>query len=256
MIKKFELQNFLDYLNKKNVDQGLYDIIKYYLTELDNIRPNRIKLDRIAMTIIRDLKRYNIKNFLKDSCFYYSAGADPSPIISCLDITNQFIYCDIRVNSEFGLKRNQLLTLKSILQEQGFTQACYCLLSPDWFKLDEESYNGGFGLTTPYPTDLFKAEFSFWTKEQNFFVLIYINFDNNALWHSVFVKNKIPPKIICNFAHEDGVDYNKAQFENNMWPEFWLGHHVYSNVYKFKSHIPYFGNLGSQNERINLYKRL
>jgi len=235
------------------VDQGLYDIIKDYLINSDKIRSERIKLDRIAMTIIRELKHSNIKDFLKDSCFYYSAGADPSPIISCLDITNQFIYCDIKVNR---FERNQLLTLKSRLQEHGFTQACYYCLSPDWFKLDEESYNGGFGLTDPFPTDLFKAEFSFWTKEQNFFVLIYINFDNNALWHSVFVKNKIPPKIICNFKHEEGVDYNKAQFENNMWPEFWLGHNPNLHVYKFQSHIPYFGDLGSQNQIIELYKRL
>ena len=236
------------------MDQGLYDIIKYYLTELDNIRPNRIKLDRIAMTIIRDLKHYNIKKFLKDSCFYYSAGADPSPIISCLDITNQFIYCDINVN-RFG--RNQLLTLKSRLQEHGFTQACYCCLSPDWFELYEKSYNGYYGLTNAYPTDLFKAELSFWTKEQNFFILIYINFDNNALWHSIFVKNKIPPKIICNHSYEGGVDYNKAQFENNMWPEFWLGHNANLNVYKFQSDIPYVvGDVVSPNPKIDLYKRL
>ncbi len=88
MIKKFELWDFLDYLNKKNVDQGLYYTIQDYLIE-----SNRIESERIAKTIIRELQHYNFKEFLKDSCFYYSAGADPSPIISCLDITNQFIYC-------------------------------------------------------------------------------------------------------------------------------------------------------------------
>ena len=35
--------------------------------------------------ILVDLFHSNIKDFIKDSCFYYSSSADATPIIGCFD---------------------------------------------------------------------------------------------------------------------------------------------------------------------------
>jgi hypothetical protein len=202
--------------------------------------------------LIKNLIHSNIRVFLKDSCFYYSAGADHSPIVSCLDLTKHFIYCD-----KHGKKNNneKLFTLKSRLQEHSYTELGYCSLPAQWFNLYDEKYYGSYGLRCPYPTNLLKADFSLWKSKQSYFVLIYINFDNNAIWHNIFVKNKIAPKLICNYCHEDGVDFNKAKFDNDMLPDFWLGHTHGLKDFIFQSRIPYLGMGRTEREKIDLYQR-
>ena len=93
--------------------------------------------------ILVDLFHSNIKDFIKDSCFYYSSSADATPIIGCLEITNRFIYCDIQESSNFN---DSLHKLKSRLKEHHNSEICYCTLEPEWFGLNKEIYRGHYRL--------------------------------------------------------------------------------------------------------------
>jgi hypothetical protein len=205
-----------------------------------------------SFEIIKGMIPANFRAFLKSSCFYYSAGANPSPIVGCLDLTQYFIYCDIhdcRKNKSELLYRS-----KSRLQEHHFTELYYCSLYQEWFKLYEEKYFGGHRWRYCYPIDEFKSEISIWKTNESYFVLIYIIFDNNAIWHHIILENKTAPKIICYYQYEGGVDYNKAQFEKDMLPEYWLGYTPCVGKFELASTIPCFGEPIDRNEKLNFYR--
>ncbi len=205
-----------------------------------------------SFEIIKGLIPANFRAFLKSSCFYYSAGADPSPIVGCLDLTQHFIYCDIhdcRKNKSELLYRS-----KSRLQEHHFTELYYCSLYQEWFKLYEENYFGGHRWRYVYPIDEFKSEISMWKTNESYFVLIYIIFDNNTIWHHIILENKTAPNIICYYQYEGGVDYKKAQFEKDMLPEYWLGYTPCVGKFELASTIPCFGDPIDRNEKLNFYR--
>lgn len=205
-----------------------------------------------SFEIIKELIPADFRAFLKSSCFYYSAGADPSPIVGCLNLTQHFIYCDIQ---ECRRNKSELLyTLKSRLQEHHFTELYYCSLYPEWFKLYEEKYFGGYRLRYSYPIDEFKSEISIWKTNESYFVLIYIIFDNNDIWHHIFLEIKTAPKIICNYKFEGGFDYEKAEFKNAMLPEYWLGYTPAVEEFVFESSIPYYGEPIDRKQKIELYR--
>jgi hypothetical protein len=222
----------------------LNNLIQAYLTDK---HPSSSSFE-----IIKGLIPTNFRAFLKSSCFYYSAGADPSPIVGCLDLTQHFIYCDIhdcRKNKSELLNRS-----KSRLQEQHFTELYYCSLYQEWFKLYEENYFGGHRWRYVYHIDEFKSEKSMWKTNESYFVLIYIIFDNNTIWHHIILENKTAPNIICYYQYEGGVDYKKAQFEKDMLPEYWLGYTPCVGKFELASTIPCFGEPIDRNQKLNFYR--
>ena len=222
----------------------LNNLIQAYLTDK---HPSSSSFE-----IIKGLIPANFRVFLKSSCFYYSAGANQSTIVGCLDLNQHFIYCDIhdcRKNKSELLYRS-----KSRLQEQHFTELYYCSLYQEWFKLYEENYFGGHRWRYVYHIDEFKSEKSMWKTNESYFVLIYIIFDNNTIWHHIILENKTAPNIICYYQYEGGVDYKKAQFEKDMLPEYWLGYTPCVGKFELASTIPCFGEPIDRNQKLNFYR--
>jgi hypothetical protein len=222
----------------------LNNLIQAYLTDK---HPSSSSFE-----IIKGLIPANFRAFLKSSCFYYSAGANQSTIVGCLDLNQHFIYCDIhdcRKNKSELLYRS-----KSRLQEQHFTELYYCSLYQEWFKLYEENYFGGHRWRYVYHIDEFKSEKSMWKTNESYFVLIYIIFDNNTIWHHIILENKTAPNIICYYQYEGGVDYKKAQFEKDMLPEYWLGYTPCVGKFELASTIPCFGEPIDRNQKLNFYR--
>lgn len=222
----------------------LNNLIQAYLTDK---HPSSSSFE-----IIKGLIPANFRAFLKSSCFYYSAGANQSTIVGCLDLNQHFIYCDIH---DCRKKKSELLyRSKSRLQEHHFTELYYCSLYQEWFKLYEENYFGGHRWRYVYHIDEFKSEKSMWKTNESYFVLIYIIFDNNTIWHHIILENKTAPNIICYYQYEGGVDYKKAQFEKDMLPEYWLGYTPCVGKFELASTIPCFGEPIDRNQKLNFYR--
>jgi hypothetical protein len=202
--------------------------------------------------ILEDVLHSNIKEFLTDCCFYYSAGSDATPIVECLDIVNKFIYCDIQEYSNFN---ESLYKLKGRLKENNCIEQCYCTLEPEWFRLNERTYKGHYGLRSYFNIHDLKAEFSLWKKDNKYFILIYIDFDNNVIWQNIFLKYQIAPKMICNYCYEGGVDFEFAPISEEMKPEYWLGYGQHIDGYELYKKVNYSSNYGDPGQKIDLYKR-
>ncbi len=199
---------------------------------------------------IEDLLHGRIEQYLNECCFYYSSGADATPIIECLNHVNKFIYCDIQESSNIY---DSLFKLKSRVRENGCTELLYCTLTPRWFGLNEKRYNGHYGLRYQFEIKDFKAEFSLWKKENKYFIIIYIDFDNNVIWQNVFMKNKARPKMICNCAYEGGVDFEMEPLTKEMTPDFWLGYGNQYEEFELFTTVSYHGDYGGGT--VDLYKR-
>lgn len=208
-----------------------------------------IFLNKRRERIIEDFLHSNISDYLEESCFYYSSGSDATPIIGCLDITNKFIYCDIQESSNFN---DSLYKLKSRIREHNNIEICYSTIEPEWFGLYNDSYKGNYNFRYEYEIKNFKAEFSLWKSENKYFILIYIDFDNNVIWKNIYLKYKIAPKIICNWAYEGGVDFKSNPLSGNMMPEYWLGYGNHVEGFELEKEITYFGDYGGG--FVELYK--
>jgi hypothetical protein len=102
---------------------------------------------------------------------------------------------------------------------------------------------------------------SIWENEGNIYSIIYINHDNILTYKSLYVKNNIIPKGICEILSEGGsliVHTNSLQGEptltldekNSILPEYVLGHTYSIGDIKLYEKVPinikYFGDYGPQ----------
>lgn len=202
---------------------------------------------------IEDLIHSNFKDFFIDCCFYYSSGNDATPIVGCLDITNKFIYCDIHEELNYN---DSIYKLKNRLRENNCIEISYCTMGPNWFGLNKLSYKGNYGLEYNYEIKDFKAEFSLWKCDVKYFILIYIGFDNNVIWHNIFLKHKIKPKMICNYNYLSGVDFIYQPLNEEMKPDYWLGYGQHVDGFIKYKQLEYLSNYANPGEKIDLYKRM
>lgn len=209
------------------------------------LNSNSIGIERC----LKDVLYSDVSCYLKDCCFYYSSGFDATPIIECLDLVNKFIYCDIHEGLNFI---DSLYKLKTKLRENDSTELFYCTLAPEWFGLYEKAYLGYYEFSRSYDIKTFHSEFSLWRKGNQYFVLIYIDFDNNAIWKNVFLKYYKRPKMICDCNFEGGIDFEYKPLDEEMSPEFWLGYGQHHKGYEHYKEVKYHGGDG---QIFTLYKR-
>ena len=202
--------------------------------------------------IIEDLLHSDMKELLTDCSFYYSSGSDATPILGCLEIVNKFVYCDIQESSNFS---ESLYKLKTRLRENNCIEQCYCSLEANWFRLNEKNYKGHYGLRAEFNIKDLKAEFSLWKNENKYFILIYIDFDNNVIWQNIFLKFQIRPKMICNYKYEGGVDFEFSPLSDEMKPDYWLGYGQNVGGYELYKNVNYLGAYGNIGDKTELYKR-
>jgi hypothetical protein len=218
-----------------------------------------------------ELLKFNLKQILDESCFYLSAGADITPIVAFKKIIYSYILCDLYLYDSIKGIENKfngiLVKLKDRLINQGFTEIQKIYLDEEFLGINEWRYRNG------YISKMGKCEMSIWENEGNIYSIIYINHDNILTYKSLYVKNNIIPKGICEILSEGGsliVETSNLhggptltlEEINSILPEYVLGH-TYSigdiKLYeKLPINIEYFGDYGPQygsNSAMQLHKR-
>ncbi len=186
--------------------------------------------------------RIEIKDLLAESCFYYSCGADISPIIALKDEIHSFIYSDAHTN--WGQKNHEekIYKLKTKLRNNNFTEIQSFKIDLDWLGLKNKTYIEP-SLDYHIKPEDFLGEFSLWKNDSKLYFLTYISWDNTATWNNLYVKLKITPIAICNYLKETGIPYNEEDglFKGCGKPKYIMGHN-YSDDYCLKKEIDYYGH--------------
>jgi len=188
--------------------------------------------------ITHEMLHVNLQELLTDSCFYYSAGADITPIVECKSHISKYIYCDIAVCSN---AHEIIFKLKQRLREKKFIEIQKLNIDARWLGLKDKTYRGEYGLKRQYKAADLLGDFSIWEFRENYFCLLYIVWDNTATWINLFDKHNIKPRAICNYRYECGVDFDYFELREEMKPEIWIGH-CHRQDYELIKKIDYYGD--------------
>jgi hypothetical protein len=215
-----------------------------------------------------DVQHLDIKDVLKDSCYYLSAGADITPIVAFKDFIYSYIFCDQDLYDSIPGIENRfngiLVKLKDRLIKQGFIeiQKFYC--DKRFLGVNDIRYNDG------YICNLKNAEMSFWLNDGKIYSLLYLNMDNSHAYHDLYIKSDIVPKALSEILSEGGSLFATEQrkfwedkHEQNILPEFLLGHmYSISEIESYKlitEKVEYFGDYGPEygsRNAMKIYQRI
>jgi hypothetical protein len=247
-------------LNKEKITNKYFNQKEPYLW-LDELNDRFFRDDLRHLT--ERILHLDIEQILNESCFYLSSGADITPIIAFQDKIRSFIYCDLYCYDGYPNIDNRLMAilikLKNRLNQQEFREVQMIKIDKRFLKIEDIRYSDGS------VSKMAGAELSIWEKDNKFYSLIYINWDNSEAYKSLYVNNKLMPKAICEILPEGGSigkhSIIKIPYKYRM-PEYSIGHN-YSigncNDYELISDkIEYFGDYGPEfgsNYGKNLYKK-
>lgn len=238
------------------------DIPKWLKRAKDNIKHG--DLEHFTM----DMLHINIKDLLKDSCFYLSAGADITPIVTFKDMIYSYFFCDEHLYTSIQGVENRfngtLVKVKDRLIQQGFLEIQKFNLDKRFLGISDKRRYGMM-------RKLENCEISFWRKEDNIYSIVYMNYDNSLAYKDLYLKNNIVPKAICEILPEGGYLRSTEQSECGLFtieekklisPEFVLGNLISiddRNQYiELQSDIQYFGDYVEQYSHLHklvLHKR-
>ena len=200
------------------------------------------------------LLRIEIKDLLTESCFYYSCGADISPIIALKDEIHSFIYSDAHTNWGEPNYDEKIYKLKTELRKNNFKEIQTFKIDLDWLEIENKTFVDGTVSDYQIKPEDFLGEFSLWKNGSKLYFLTYISWDNTATWNNLYVKFKITPTAICNYLKETGIPYNEDDglFKGCGKPKYIIGHN-YSDDFYLKQKIYYYGHW-SDSKTIDLFE--
>lgn len=200
------------------------------------------------------LLRIEIKDLLTESCFYYSCGADISPIIALKDEIHSFIYSDAHTNWGYPNYDEKIYKLKTELRKNNFKEIQTFKIDLDWLEIENKTFIDGTVSDYQIKPEDFLGEFSLWENGSKLYFLTYISWDNTATWNNLYVKFKITPTAICNYLKETGIPYNEDDglFKGCGKPKYIIGHN-YSDDFYLKQKIDYYGHW-SDSKTIDLFE--
>jgi len=200
------------------------------------------------------LLRIEIKDLLTESCFYYSCGADISPIIALKDEIHSFIYSDAHTNWGEPNYDEKIYKLKTELRKNNFKEIQTFKIYLDWLEIENKTFIDGTVSDYQIKPEDFLGEFSLWENGSKLYFLTYISWDNTATWNNLYVKFKITPTAICNYLKETGIPYNEDDglFKGCGKPKYIIGHN-YSDDFYLKQKIDYYGHW-SDSKTIDLFE--
>lgn len=198
-----------------------------------------------------------MKEILKDSCFYLSAGADITPIVAFKDVIYSYILCDEYLYDSIEGIDNKfngiLVKLKDRLIQQGFSEIQKFNLDKHFIGIKDRHGSNG------YVSKMKNCEISFWSREDKIYSVMYINHDNTYTYTDLYIKNEIIPKAICeilpeggslcsNLEKQGGGPTLTVEQKKNVLPEYVLGH-TYSigdieQYEKLPDKVEYYGDYG------------
>lgn len=190
------------------------------------------------------LLRIKIKDLLDKSCFYYSCGADISPIIALKEEIFSFIYSDAHTGWGNPDHDEKMYKLKTELRKNNFKEIQSFYFDLAWLELENKTYIGGTISDHQMTAADFLGEFSIWECNDKLYFITYISWDNTATWNNLYLKFKITPIAICNYKFETGIPYKEGErglFNCCGKPKYIIGHN-YSDLYYLTQKIDYFGH--------------
>lgn len=214
---------------------------------------------------------FDIKKLLKNSCYYISAGADITPIMTFKDSIQSYVFCDLElINGVKGINNKFdaiLIRLKDKLIQQGFVEIQKLYLDPHIFDrvCSFESFR--------YVYSPKKYELSLWVLDRKVYSLLYIHGNNVVTYRRLYIKHNITPKVLCEILPDGGYLRSTTEIDNGtprltpkekstILPEYALGGFISvadRNLYEeIDSDVPYFGDYPNQysgTNKLSLYKR-
>jgi len=138
-----------------------------WLTQFVNNQDlNSVKMDQI-----------NIRNILKDSCYYFFSGSDITPIITFEKYIHSYVYCDNCLDQD-GSKA--IIKLKQRLHDNNYRNLFHLNTN-----LKEEKYHGTKHLAISRPNN---DELSIW-KKTGIYIVFYIYFGMISVYIIICMKN-------------------------------------------------------------------
>jgi len=175
------------------------DWLTHINEELKHSYPLRYITDRMA--------KINIRDILKDSCFYYAAGNDISPIITFEGYVYSFVHCDILEYDDYF---SNMELIKAKLRIHDYEEIQKMNVGEDFLQINPRNdwtYN--------------KSELSLWKKNEKIISLLYIIDSSKVVWENLYEKFNIRPLAICNLVNEGGSPRIQSK---NLLPIYVLGY--------------------------------
>jgi len=157
----------------------------------------------------------NIRDILKDSCFYYAAGNDISPIITFEGYVYSFVHCDILDYDDYF---SNMELIKAKLRIHDYEEIQKMNIGEDFLQINPRNdwtYN--------------KSELSLWKKNGKIMSLLYIVDRSEVVWENLYEKFNIRPLAICNLVNEGPSPEIKSE---NLLPIYILGYIYGSQEYE------------------------
>ncbi len=183
--------------------------------------------------------------FLENSCFYYGAGIDLTPIIALQESCYFYIYCDTAYFTDLEKIKNEL-TLR--LEKQGFNK----VKNLDWsFTNFGNSANFDIKKHTEY-TGFSNGTMSLYKKNDKYYLLWYLVNDSHKIWGKIYHDQRKTPFAICNYRYEGSSHLAEGEDNTNILPKYFIGYPGNEN-YKEIGTLKYYGDWAD--DGVKLFER-
>lgn len=205
-----------------------------HIAYLYRIEPNLKLKEEMKKRIKEQMRNTDFHDILKDSLYYSGCGNDITPIkffekhihsfVFCLDAT-----CNLGYDTEFE-------SVKAQLKNDNYKKRVNIDLDIEYFKKNNFSIDDKWLRKN---ADRFKANWSIWEHNNDFFSLLFIACDSFTAWKNIYQNNQIHPKV---FHFQGMFDAWKGGLGKNEGDKFIVNSEIYSdglNVFKNNVFLPY-----------------
>jgi len=193
---------------RKKTPDWLFQIAEYMQYSHDTLDEQTLR-NRIMQLLYT-----NIHEILENSCFYYCADRDITPIVALEGYIHSFIYCDnnepcynetlSNLKNRLRFRRHKEIQSENIDFEY-FERLGLYLIIPDNVRI-EEPRNGNF---------------SIWEKDGQLYSLLYFCWDAISVWKNLYERYSIYPIVVCDI-NSRGSNMHDIWNINNI-PKYVIG---------------------------------
>lgn len=211
VIKHFQPVNSPEWLNK--------------ITSLYRKESNTELREQMKIEIKEQMRRTDLCDILKDSLYYSACGNDIQPISFFEKHIHSFVYClDTSYNLDYD---SEFPSVKTQLKENDYKKRVNIdldinfLIKNDWLQFENKTI-----------IDKFRANWSIWEHENEFFSLLFIACDSYTLWNYLYKNHQSYPKV---FFFQGMFDAWKGGLGKNEDGDFVVNSEIYCdgfNVYR------------------------
>lgn len=195
--------------------------------------PNLKLKEEMKLKIKEEMRNTDFQSILKNSLYYSGCGNDIQPIQFFEKHIHSYVFClDTKYNLGYD---TEFESVKAQLKNDNYKKRVNIDLDIEYFKEhnfaidDEWLYNNA---------DRFKANWSIWEHDNNFFSLLFIACDSFTAWKNIYQTNHLHPRV---FFFQGMFDAWKGGIGKNEGDKFIVNSEIYSdgtNVYENKDFLP------------------